>query len=144
MKRLIKTLILLISGGCIYYGLELLFRGRSHPAMILVGSLCFLVIGALNEGYLMWDIPLLVQAIIGAEVTTAIEFVSGVLLNIVLRLDIWDYSNMPLNLFGQICLPFFILWIFVSGVAVVLDDWLRYWLFHEEKPHYIILFGKPK
>ena len=39
---------------------------------------------------------------------------------------------------GQICLPFSILWIFVSIAAVVLDDWLRYWLFGEERPHYTL------
>ena len=28
--------------------------------------------------------------------------------------------------------------IFVSIAAVVLDDWLRYWLFGEEHPHYTL------
>ena len=46
--------------------------------------------------------------------------------------------GMPLNYKGQICLPFSILWIFVSIAAVVLDDWLRYWLFGEERPHYTL------
>lgn len=45
---------------------------------------------------------------------------------------------MPFNYKGQICLPFSILWIFVSIAAVVLDDWLRYWLFGEEHPHYTL------
>lgn len=53
-------------------------------------------------------------------------------------LGVWDYSGMPLNYKGQICLPFSILWIFVSIAAVVLDDWLRYWLFGEERPHYTL------
>lgn len=51
---------------------------------------------------------------------------------------IYTYSGMPLNYKGQICLPFSILWIFVSVAAVVLDDWLRYWLFGEERPHYTL------
>ena len=54
------------------------------------------------------------------------------------RDGVWDYSGMPLNYKGQICLPFSILWIFVSIAAVVLDDWLRYWLFGEERPHYTL------
>lgn len=45
---------------------------------------------------------------------------------------------MPFNLWGQICLPFSVLWVFLAGIAVVLDDWLRYWLFREERPHYVI------
>ena len=55
-----------------------------------------------------------------------------------LGLGVWDYSGMLLNYKGQICLPFSILWIFVSVAAVVLDDWLRYWLFGEERPHYTL------
>ena len=55
-----------------------------------------------------------------------------------LGLGVWDYSGMLLNYKGQICLPFSILWIFVSIAAVVLDDWLRYWLFGEERPHYTL------
>ena len=53
-----------------------------------------------------------------------------------LGLNIWDYSNMPLNLWGQICLPFSCLWFFLSAVAIILDDELRYNIFGEEKPHY--------
>ena len=62
----------------------------------------------------------------------------GLQLNVWLGLGVWDYSGMPLNYKGQICLPFSILWIFVSIAAVVLDDWLRYWLFGEEHPHYTL------
>ena len=66
------------------------------------------------------------------------DLAAGILLNRWLGLGIWDYSNMPFNLWGQICLPFSVLWVFLAGIAVVLDDWLRYWLFREERPHYAI------
>lgn len=67
---------------------------------------------------------------------TAIEFLSGYILNIVLGLGIWDYSNMPFNIIGQICLPFTVAWYILSLLAIVLDDHLRYWIFGEEKPRY--------
>ena len=54
----------------------------------------------------------------------------------ILGLHIWDYSTMPLNIFGQICLPFSLAWMGLSGVAIILDDYIRYWFFNEEKPHY--------
>ena len=57
-------------------------------------------------------------------------------------MDVWDYSNMPFNILGQICLPFTILWFFISILAIVLDDWIRYIMFDEEKPHYISIFRK--
>ena len=56
-----------------------------------------------------------------------------------LELEVWDYSNLPFNFMGQICLPFSFAWTLLSGVAIVVDDYLRYLLFGEEKPHYKIL-----
>jgi uncharacterized membrane protein len=76
------------------------------------------------------------QSLIGALLTTFVELISGLILNVWLGLGIWDYSNLPFNFMGQICLPFFFAWIALSCVAIILDDYLRYWLFHEEKPHY--------
>ena len=74
-----------------------------------------------------------------AELThSTAELVAGLILNVWLGLGIWDYSTMPLNFMGQICLPFCLLWVLLSVVAVVLDDWLRHWLFAEEHPHYVL------
>lgn len=43
-------------------------------------------------------------------VTTAIEFVAGFLLEKLFHAKWWDYSDMPLNIMGYVCLPFSILW----------------------------------
>ena len=43
---------------------------------------------------------------------------------------------MPGNFLGQICPQFTLAWLALSLVGIVLDDYLRYWLFREEKPHY--------
>lgn len=138
MQKIGKHLVLFLIGGLIYYVLELVFRGHSHPAMIVVGGLCFLLIGGINE-YIPWDMPLWQQSLIGALLVTAVEFVSGVILNVWLGLHIWDYSNMPFNILGQICLPFTLLWLALSLVGIILDDWLRYWFWGEERPHYRII-----
>lgn len=135
MKSFIKPLTLFFLGGVIYYTIEMVFRGRSHLAMIIVGGICFLICGGLNE-LLTFEMSLLKQGIICSCMVTVVEFIAGCILNLWLGLEIWDYSNLPLNLFGQICLPFSLLWIVVSMIAVVVDDYLRYWLFQEEKPHY--------
>lgn len=137
MRKLCKAAILASIGGAVYVCLELLFRGRSHWTMAVLGGVLFLIIGSFNE-ILPWEMPLLLQAVLGAVVVTMAELAAGILLNRWLGLGIWDYSNMPFNLWGQICLPFSVLWVFLAGIAVVLDDWLRYWLFREERPHYVI------
>ncbi len=137
MKEAVKYLFLLIVGGSIYYGLEVLFRGHSHPAMFFVGGMCFILCGLLNEIY-PWEMPLWIQMFWSAVIITLVELISGFYLNIVLRLNVWDYSDMPFNVAGQICLPYSILWFFLSVVAIVLDDYLRYWFFGEEKPRYYL------
>jgi uncharacterized membrane protein len=135
LKIALKLIILFIIGAFVYMGIEIAFRGFTHWTMGIVGGLCFVLIGGLNE-YFGWDMPFWKQCLIGAVIVTTLELAAGLLLNEVLGLGIWDYSAMPLNFMGQICLPFSIAWFFLSGVAVVIDDWLRYFLFHEEKPHY--------
>lgn len=133
-----KTAILFVFGGLVYFGLEVLFRGHSHWTMFVLGGFLFLILGELNEGLLEWDTPLIWQGVLGSAIVTGAELATGMILNVWLGLGVWDYSGMLLNYKGQICLPFSILWIFVSIAAVVLDDWLRYWLFGEERPHYTL------
>lgn len=140
MKAVLKHATLALIGGCIYYAIEIAWRGHSHWTMAVLGGICFVLVGGINE-YFPWSMPLALQGVIGAAIITALEFVSGVALNVWLGLGIWDYSTMPLNVMGQICLPFTLLWVPLSVVAVVLDDWLRYWLFGEERPHYTIFRG---
>ena len=138
MSRFVKAATLWLWGGCLYVAIELAWRGRSHPAMFAVGGLAFLAVGAVNN-YLPWSLGLLWQSLLGGAAITAIELVSGLILNVALGLRIWDYSGVPLNLWGQICLPYSLAWVALSVVAILLDDWLRYWIFGEDKPHYKLI-----
>ena len=135
LKLIGKFLALFLIGGAVYFGIECLWRGWSHWTMFILGGLCFVIIGGLNEFY-GWEIPFWKQCLIGAAVITALEFTVGMIVNKWLGWAIWDYSNLPLNICGQICLPFSLIWILLSGVAIIVDDYLRYWLFGEEKPRY--------
>lgn len=135
IKVFLKYLFLFILGGSSYVGIELLYRGYSHISMFVVGGCCFLFIGLINE-ILSWETPIELQILYGLIFTLFIEFVSGCILNLWLKLDIWDYSNLPFNLLGQISLLFAILWIPIILVGILLDDYVRYYLFGEEKPRY--------
>ena len=130
-----KHVILFIIGGSAYYIAEILWRGYSHWSMFILGGLCFVLIGGLNNWF-TWDMSLLKQGIIGAATITLLEFCFGVILNLWLGLHIWDYSNLPFNIYGQICPQFALLWVALSIIAVVVDDWLRCLLFNEERPRY--------
>lgn len=133
--RVVRPLVLWGIGGLLYVLCELVFRGRSHWTMFIVGGLCFWLIGLINE-VIPWDMPIWQQCIIGALIITAVEFVAGCIINIWLGWQVWDYSGLPFNILGQICLPFTVLWSLLAAAGIILDDYLRFLLFDEEKPNY--------
>lgn len=132
---LLKYAVLFIVGGAVYCGIEMLWRGHTHWTMFIVGGISFIFCGSINEIF-DWDMLIWKQMLICAAGITAIEFISGVIINIIFKLNVWDYSNLPLNVMGQVCLLYSFLWFILSFAAIALDDWLRYLLFDEEKPHY--------
>lgn len=131
----IKNISLFLIGGLLYYFIEVLYRGYSHYSMFFVGGICFFLIGLLNEFY-TWDTAFVSQMFLSSIIITIVEFISGCILNIWLGLNVWSYYHMPYNLLGQVCLLFSILWFFLSAIGILLDDWLRYFIWKEEKPHY--------
>lgn len=138
LKQILKLCILALIGGITYVLIELTWRGYSHISMFILGALCFVLLGGINE-FLPWELGFVWQMLIGAGIVTILELIVGIVVNVWLGLEVWDYSNLPFNFMGQICLPFSFAWTLLSGVAIVVDDYLRYWLFGEEKPHYKIL-----
>ena len=138
LKQILKLCVLALIGGITYMLIELAWRGYSHISMFILGSICFLLLGGINE-FLPWELGFVWQMLIGAGIVTILELIFGIVVNVWLELEVWDYSNLPFNFMGQICLPFSFAWTLISGVAIVVDDYLRYLLFGEEKPHYKIL-----
>ena len=131
----LKELILYLIGGTLYYSIEILWRGYSHWSMYILGGLCFLYAGLQNE-YIVWDYPFWKQIGRVEAFVLCAEFITGCVVNIILGWNIWDYSSLPFNILGQVCLPYAILWIPLCAIAIIFDDYIRYIFFHEEKPHY--------
>ena len=116
--------------------LEVFWRARSHWTMFVLAAVVFIMIGLLNEIWAKWN--LLVQTLVGTGIAAVLEFITGLVVNVILRWDVWDYSNLPGNIMGQICPQFMILWALIVVVAIILDDVIRWKFFDEEKPHYTI------
>ena len=126
---------LFITGGLVYILIELAWRGESHWTMFMLGGVCVLLLGLINEG-IPWEMPLWLQIFIGTCMITLLEFLTGCVVNLWLGWKVWDYSNMPGNLLGQICPQYILYWIPVSLGAILLDDWLRYCWWGGERPKY--------
>ena len=138
MNKLLKYYTLRTLGGMLYVFIELLWRGYSHWSMFLLGGICFVALGLINE-VIPWEMPLAAQMFVGCVIITALEFITGCIVNLWLGWDVWDYSDLPYNLLGQISVVSSVGWYFLSAVGIVLDDWLRYIFFGEEKPRYTII-----
>lgn len=135
LKLFIKNLILFIIFGAIYFGLESIWKGApAHWTMFALGGMIGFLIGDVN-GKIHWKTPIFQQATIGLGVAIFSDAVAGVILNIILRLDIWRYTKFDF-LWGQCGLPFCIIWLILSFACILLDDWIRWRFFGEEKPHY--------
>ena len=143
LREIIKLSLLFLMGGMIYFAIEVAFKGDSHVSMFIVGGMAFLLIGGINN-YFDHDMPLAWQMLCSAVIITFLELVSGLIVNVWLGLGVWDYSNIPLNFMGQICPRFFLIWYFLSLAGIFLDDFFRYRMFGEEKPHYVLLRRKEK
>lgn len=140
-------ILLFLIGGRLYTWLEILWRGYSHWTMFILGGICFVIMGQLNEYPFAKKLSLPVLATVSSVFITLLEFIVGYVVNLKLGWQVWDYSDLPFNLMGQICLLYFVLWIPLSAAGIVLNDWIRY-LFYlalhkyipkmhiRKKPHY--------
>lgn len=116
-------------------GLEMLWRGHTHWTMGLLAALLCIPLDLMND-VIPWEMSLFQQAIVGGFTVTAAEFVAGLILNVWLGFGIWDYSELPFNILGQICPQFTALWCLLCLGMIPLFDYLEYWLCGGEKPHY--------
>lgn len=108
MKKTVKYAVCFAVGGVGYGIIELLYRRRTHWTMIIAGGICFVlfsVIEGLTRGK-----NLLIKATLCSCAVTAVELLFGVIFNLILKMNIWDYSQNRFNFLGQICPVFSLIW----------------------------------
>jgi uncharacterized membrane protein len=135
-NRTIKIIAIWIMMGMVYLTIEGVYRlitddGRVHIAMLPVGGLCGLAVGGINQVKAFYRLPVLAQSTIGTLITLAVEFVTGCILNLWLGMAIWDYSALPGNILGQVCVRFAGAWFLLMPFAIWLEDRLRWRLWAE-------------
>ena len=138
MKKLSEYLLLWALGGSIYYTFELFFRGFSHWSMFVLGGFC-LVFCAQQGKWTHWQAPLWKQVGWCVIFVTACEFTTGIIVNKFLHRNVWDYTELPFQLMGQICLPFAVIFSGLCAAGILLSGWLLHFLYGEEAPHFHVL-----
>lgn len=140
-NNILKFLIMFFVGYFCYMGIEVMFRGYTYILMGITGGIAFVLIDRINN-ICSFDMDILLQCSIGSMIITVFELIIGRGLQILHLPAMWDYSNLPLNYKGVICLPFSLLWILLSFGVILLADAINYYLFHEDPAPYYKLFGK--
>lgn len=110
--KIIRYPLLFCAGGTAYMLLELIWRGWSHGSMFFAGGICFLLLGRISH----MQVAGIFKPLLGAVGITSVELIAGMLIN--RNYEVWDYRQMPLSFLGQICLPFFLLWIPLGAAAM--------------------------
>jgi uncharacterized membrane protein len=132
-----RLMILWLCLGMIYLTIEGLWRGWTNIVMLPIGGFCGIAIGAVNQSPRFYKCKMLWQCLIGALIVLLVEFISGCVLNLWLGLGIWDYTGMPGNILGQICVQYGILWFLLIPFAVWIEDYIRH-VFWQENTHYTL------
>lgn len=121
MPKIVENLILFLFGGAVYSLIEVLFRGFTHWSMTVTGGICLVIM--YRHFTAKPHESLVMKCLFGAITITTLEFIAGCIVNLWLGWNVWDYSGMVFNLFGQICLPFSVLWFFLSVPAVIVSSY---------------------
>ena len=110
LKNVSEYLVLWAVGGCIYYGIEVLFRGFSHTSMFILGGLCmqfFTWQGRLTN----WQDTLPRQITRCTIFVVSMEFITGITWQFgIIRICHCSYGGrfaFPLRLFFL----FYVLWV---------------------------------
>ena len=109
-----KKLFLL--GAIGYPVLEILYRGRTHYSMAVAGGAAALLTVAVRK----LPVRLPAKAALCGLGITGIEYACGMAWNRHYR--VWDYRRVPLNVKGQVCLPYTLLWCVLSGAVIAALD----------------------
>ena len=105
--KLSQLLFSFLLGYFCYSLVEIVLRGYTHWTMCLTGGFVMAILYTVNSRRTM---TLMRSCALGSLFITATELTVGIFDNIIMHWNVWDYSDMPFNFLGQICIPFSAFW----------------------------------
>ena len=88
-KSVLEHLLFAVIGGVMYMLIEIAWRGYTHWSMGVLGGVCFVAVGLLNE--IQQRPPIILQMAQGAVICTVLELLAG----LVLSGSVWIYGTTP-------------------------------------------------
>ena len=141
LSNFLLSMLMWTWGGTLYFFMEVVYKTLTgNPdhiswTMIIVAFILCIPLERFGDE-LPWEMHMILQTIICAVAITITELISGLILNVWLGLHVWDYSELPFNFMGQICLQFSLLWVVLSYFGIKAFDWIRYTIVGGIRPQY--------
>ena len=88
-KSVLEHLLFAVIGGVMYMLIEIAWRGYTHWSMGILGGVCFVLVGLLNE--IQQRPPIILQMAQGAVICTVLELLAG----LVLSGSVWIFGTTP-------------------------------------------------
>lgn len=107
-------------GAALYPVIEVTTRGFTHWSMMITGGAAFLSFYIINRH--TGNQSKFIKSLYGMFSVTALELSVGLIVNKLFNMNVWDYSEMKFNLFGQISLGFSACWYAVSFISFCIFD----------------------
>lgn len=143
IKHVLRKIILFILCGMIYCSIEMLYRGYTHWSMALLSG--FLGVFCIDTPNNIWgyDLDYSLQVLISTVLCTLGEGITGLIVNVKMGLQVWDYSNLPFTFFfGQCNLFFVFAWIIIVCFAIFFCDAYWYYICKDDEQPYYKICGK--
>ena len=122
-QALFRAAAVFAFGAVLYPSLEVLWRGYSHYSMALAGGVACLLLYYLSALYPAAS--RILRAVIGGALILVVEFTVGVIFNLFLGMNVWDYTGKPFALLGQVCPSYALLWCALGYLFAFLFDRMR-------------------
>lgn len=103
-----------VFGGVSYAMIEILYRGFTHFSMFIAGGVCFIILIQLSIS----NIPFLLKCLAGGIAVCTVEFAAGCIVNLWLKLNVWDYTHYGYHIMGQVCLRYLVIWSGLSAIVM--------------------------
>ncbi len=107
-------------GAILYASIEVLWRGRTHWTMAVLGGVVYVILNDINIR--IPNASITVKSVFGSGIITVLELICGVILNLKLGLKVWNYENIGYNILGQICPKYTVYWFMLCIVAFILIE----------------------
>ncbi len=111
IKKLPIALGLFTAGAIGYMLIELAWRRRTHILMGAAGGVCLNLIYSVSR---IKRVGIMLKSAVSSLLISTVELIFGVVCNLGLNMNIWDYSTDPCNLLGQICPRYSLYWFLLS------------------------------